>query len=197
MPVEDREGWLDRVFGIDGLADDGPELPPGCVPYLPCSVDTLLRTIEHAEIRPDDVFVDVGSGLGRAAMLTHLLTGAGSIGVEIQPHLVSASMDLSRRLNVSRCPVIAGDASEVIRYLMNGTVFFLYCPFSGERVARLLDDLEPIARTRPLRICCVDLLLPPRSWLTQVSLPFSDLAIYQSHAHDERLRRPRPQRPRR
>ena len=55
------------------------------MPYLPCPVDTLLRVIEHAPLGAADVFVDVGSGLGRAAALVHLLTGARAVGLEVQP----------------------------------------------------------------------------------------------------------------
>jgi hypothetical protein len=59
-------------------------------------------------------------------------------------------------------------------------VFFLYCPFSGGRLEQLLDDLEPIARTRRIRVCTVDLPLPARAWLTLVSPPSLDIAVYRS-----------------
>ncbi len=183
VPPEERDVWLDARFGIAMIADDGPALPRGCVPYLPCSVDALLRVIEHAEVRSDDVFVDVGSGVGRATLLTHMLTGAGAIGIEIQPHLVRAHVELSTRLGVSRCPVIAGDAAHLTRRIAIGSVFFLYCPFSGARLERVLDDLLAVATTRPIRICCVDVELPRRAWLGRVELPFDDVAIYGSTAH--------------
>src|SRR5215469_14927659 len=76
IPPTERDAWLDLVFGLGELPDDGPELPRDCVPYLPCPVDALLRMVEQASVRPSDVFVDVGSGVGRAAALVHLLTGA-------------------------------------------------------------------------------------------------------------------------
>jgi SAM-dependent methyltransferase len=179
VPESERDGWLNQVFGLEGLPHDGPELPPGCVPYLPSSVNTLLRVIEGAEVRSDDVFVDVGSGLGRATALTHFLTGAGAIGIEIQPALVRSSRELASRLNAERVSVIEGDAAKLTRYIMIGSVFFLYCPFSGDRLDRVMDDLELIAQTREIRVCSVDLPLPSRSWLTPVSLS-SDLAIYRS-----------------
>jgi hypothetical protein len=55
----------------------------------------------------------------------------------------------------------------------------------------VLDDLEPIARSRPIRICCVDVELPPRSWLAPVPLPPGDLAIYRS-THLTLAQRPGP-----
>lgn len=175
-----RDAWLDLVLGTEEIPEDGPDLPTGCVPYLPCAVDTLLQMIEHAGVHSRDVFVDVGSGLGRAAILTQLLTGAAAIGIEIQAHLVSASRDKTARLNVSRFSVVHGDAVRLTGFIPIGSVFFFYCPFSGDRLEKVLDDLEPIARTRPIRICCVDVALPSRPWLTLVSPPCGDLAIYRS-----------------
>jgi SAM-dependent methyltransferase len=180
VPPDERDAWLDRVFDLDALPDDGPDLPRGGVPYLPSSVDVLLRVVDHAAVRESDVFVDIGAGLGRAAALVHLVTGAAAVGVEIQPALARAARALSARLNLSRLSFVEGDAASRAEAWATGTVFFLYCPFSGDRLERVLADLEPVARARPIRVCCVDLPLPPRSWLTLASPPGGDLTISAS-----------------
>jgi len=128
VPPAIRDAWLDLVFGLGDLPNDGPELPRGCVPYVPSSVDALLRIVEQAPVRASDIFVDVGSGLGRAAALVHLLTGAAVIGLEIQPHLVTGARDLAARLFLSRISCIKGDAATFAGYIPIGSVFFLYCP---------------------------------------------------------------------
>ena len=180
VPPVARDAWVDLALGLEAIAEDGPDLPRGCVPYLPCSVDALLRLIEHAPVGAGDVFVDVGSGLGRAAALVHLLTGAPAIGVEVQPAHVAASRALAMRLRLRSASFLSGDAAEIVPQLTAGSVFFLYCPFSGDRLVKLLADLEPIARTRPIRVCAVDLPLPPCPWL-QAAPPLSqDLSIYRS-----------------
>lgn len=183
----DRDAWLDSVFGLGEVPDDGPALPRGCVPYLPCSVDVLLRMVEQAAVRASDVFVEVGAGAGRTAALVHLLTGASVIGIEIQPALVRASRDLLARLLVSRVSCVEGDAVALTGDVSNGTVFFLYCPFGGDRLAKVIADLQPIARTRMIRVCCVD--LPPLacSWLTREPSPRGDLSVYRSTLHDAPL----------
>ncbi|HEX5751757.1 MAG TPA: hypothetical protein VFZ09_36395 [Archangium sp.] len=180
VPPSERDAWLDQVLGLDSLAEDGPELPTGCVPYLPCPVDVLLRIVECAGVQASDVFVDVGSGVGRAAALVHLLTGASAIGIEIQPALVHTSRELAARWSALRFSPIQGDAAVLTGHITLGSIFFLYCPFSGERLETVLDGLEAIARTRPIRVCCVDLPLPPRPWLTFVSPPSGDLTVYRS-----------------
>lgn len=187
VPRIDRDAWLDSVLGIDELPDDGPQLPMGCAPYLPCGVETLLRAIEHANITASDVFVDVGAGLARTTTFVHLMTGASAIGLEIQPALVSASSDLTARLNTTRIATVHGDAARMAGLMVIGTVFFLYCPFSGERLERLLADLEPVARTRTIRLCCVDLMLPERAWFELESQPSEELAIYRSTLSPSRV----------
>lgn len=186
VPPAKRDSWLDLVLGFDGLPEDGPKLPRGCVPYLPCPVDAVLRAVEHADVRASDVFVDVGAGLGRAAMLVHLFTGAAAIGLEIQHALVQASRGLAQRLGVSRFSAVEGDAIHLTSHIMMGSVFFFYCPFSGARLDKVLTDLESIACTRPIRVCCVDLPLPARPWLRLVSPRSHDLAVYRSTLLDVR-----------
>ncbi len=180
VPPAHRDAWFDMVMGLGELHDDGPELPRGCVPYLPCSVNTLVRVVDKAPVGPHDVFVDIGSGVGRAAILVHLLTGASAIGIEVQPALVDEARRLAARLFLSRVPTVQGDAAQLARSMATGSVFFLYCPFGGERLERLLDDLEPFARTRDLKVCSVDLPLPARAWLAPEPGHEGDLTIYRS-----------------
>lgn len=187
VPPKDRDVWVDGVFGLRDIPDDGPDLPRGCTPYLPCSVDALLRMVEQAPVQASDVFVDIGSGVGRAAALVHLLTGAAAIGLEIQSALAAEARHLARRLRLSRVSTVHGDATELARFAPNGTVFFLYAPFSGARLAEVLASLEPIARTRMIRVCCVDVPLPPCPWLTRAPQAAADLAIYRSAIHASAL----------
>jgi predicted RNA methylase len=147
---------------------------------LPCSVDALLQMIEHAGVCDADVFVDIGSGVGRAAAFVHLMTGASAIGLEIQPQLVSVARGLSSRLLGPRVACVEGDAQKLVGHMALGSVFFFYCPFSGERLRSVLADLEAIAQTRPLRVCCVDVPLPPSEWLKLERSSPGGLAIYRS-----------------
>ncbi|MBX3184604.1 MAG: hypothetical protein KF915_18390 [Polyangiaceae bacterium] len=179
VPPSERDAWLDRVLGIQELPNDGPELPSGCVPYLPCPVDALLRVIDHAPMRSSDVFVDVGSGVGRAMIFAHLITGASAIGVEVQPALVQAAQELTTRLHLRRISSQAGDATQMTGPLTSHPVFFLYCPFSGSRLQAWLARLEEL-RTRPFTVCTVDLPLPPQRFLTLGASPHPSVSIYRS-----------------
>lgn len=160
----DRDPCVDLALDLE-LPPDDARLPQSCVPYLPCDVEMLLAVADH--VTAADVFVDVGAGIGRAAALVTLLTGASAIGLEIQPALIDRARELATRLALP-IEMFEGDVAELTAPLAAGTVFFLYCPFSGRRLEAFLDALEPIARARPIRICTVDLPLPPRSWLARL-----------------------------
>lgn len=181
VPPEARDAWVDRVLGLGAPPDDGAELPRGCVPYLPCGVDALIEAIDRAEIGAADVFVDIGSGVGRAIALVHLLTDAAALGIEIQSELVQVARDIARVVS-PRISNVHGDAGELIGRVAIGSVFFLYCPFSGDRLQRVLAELEAIAQTRPIRVCCVDLPLPACAWLTPEPDGSGSLTVYRSVA---------------
>ena len=189
VPPRERDGWLDLVWDVHELPDDETELPRGCVPYLPCPVATVLDVVQQAGVTDKDVFVDVGSGLGRTAFLANVLTGAGCIGLEIQPSLVEAARGRAAWLNLERTRFVQGDAAERLRFLTVGTVFFLYCPFSGDRLHRALADLEAIARTREIRIACVH--MPPLDchWLVRLPSASPEVDVYRSTLLDPSFRR--------
>jgi SAM-dependent methyltransferase len=174
-----RDAWVDHAFGLVDLPADGPALPRGCVPYLPTPVASLLQMIELAELREADVFVDIGAGVGRAAVLVHRVTGARAVGIEIQPQLVRAARELAQRLGTTQVSIVEGDAPELADALAEGTVFFFYCPFSDTRLERVLDVLATIAKARPIRLCTVDLPVPSRPWLEPVALG-NQLRVYRS-----------------
>jgi SAM-dependent methyltransferase len=182
VPAVARDAWVDQVFGLGAPAEDGRQLPVGCVPYLPCSVDALLRLVQQAPVGASDLFVDIGAGVGRAAALVHLLTGAPALGVEVQPALVAAARQLATRLRLSGLSFVEADAGQPTDAWSAGSVFLLYCPFSGARLAKLLANLERVARAHPLRLCCVDLPLPPCPWLEQTGPASVDLTVYRPRA---------------
>ena len=90
-------------FGFDGLdvLVDGllEPLPTGDLDYLgdpdlvhyePTPTRVILDLVDHVPLSVDDVFYDLGSGLGRVVILVNLLTGVASNGIELQSDLCQA-----------------------------------------------------------------------------------------------------------
>ena len=65
--------------------------------------------------------------------------------------------------------------------LDDGTVFFLYAPFTGPVLAEVMDRLEIVARRRAIVICALGLDLPPRArWLRPRPTDAFWLTIYDA-----------------
>lgn len=176
VPVLDRNDWIDAVLGVDSPPPDRG-LPAGGVPYLPCGVDDIIAAVRDAPVGAADVLVDLGSGLGRVAILAHLIAGARTYGIEIQEHLVDAARASSSALQLPGVSFVHADASEVD---LEGTVFFLYAPFNGNMLKRVLARLQATARQHPIVVCTVGMALDEPPWMlprdtSSVALTIHDL----------------------
>lgn len=176
LPVFERNDWVDSVLGI-GEPPPDRNLPRGGVPYLPAGVDEIIATVRDAPVGADDVLVDLGSGLGRVAILVHLLSGARTGGIDIQGHLVEAARETAAALHLPAVSFTHADAAEAE---LEATVFFLYAPFNGDLLARVLARLEATARKHPITVCTVGMPLDQPPWMTprdtsSVALTIHDL----------------------
>jgi SAM-dependent methyltransferase len=168
----DRDAWVDKLLGIVSPPPDR-ELPAGAVPYLPCGVDEILAMLRDVPLGAEDVVVDLGSGLGRVVMLVHLLSGVRTVGIEIQPHLVEAARATSRTLGIG----VTFEQANVVDCELDGSVFFLYAPFNGALLARVLEKLRRLAQRRAFVICAVDLELDV-DWLVPRVSSHRAVALY-------------------
>ncbi len=178
LPIHERDGFVDALLGLDAPPpDDVPDLPRGAVPYLPCGVDEILTMVSEAPLGPADELVDLGSGLGRVAVLAHLLTGARARGIEIQAPLVASARTLCAALALEGVSFEHANAAETE---LDGSVFFLYAPFNGALLAAVLRRLEEVARRRSIVVCAVDLGLDGVGWLEPRPRTHASLALYDA-----------------
>ncbi len=176
VPEAARDLWLDEALGLETWVED-VDLPAGGVPYLPCPVGLILSAVHGSGLARGDVFVDLGAGLGRVAVLAHLLSGAASVGIEAQRHLAEAGQRCCRELGLDRVQMVHGDVSG---RALEGTVFFLYSPFNGRTLERVLSGLEALARRQRLTVCTVHLELPDLRGLVRQPCAEVELAIYRT-----------------
>ena len=180
VPFRDRDVWVDEALGLKGSPDDMVGLPAGAVPYVPCGVDAIVRTVLDAPVEKDAVFVDLGAGLGRVAILVHLLTGARAIGVELQPALVDRARATAAELALRDVAFQLGDAGAT--EVADGTVFFIYASFSQPVLRRVLAWLAPIASRRSIVLCAVGFDVVGAPWLTPRASSTPELVLYDPSA---------------
>lgn len=184
------EAYDDRdaiVAGVLQVEEPGPthvERSAEMVFYQPTPTRQVLDLIDRLPMSADDVFVDIGSGLGHVPMLVSICTGVRSIGVEIEPAYVAAARSAAETLELRDVTFIEADAREAS--LDGGTVFFMYTPFTGAMLHRVLDRLHEQARRREIRVCAFGPFVPTvaaESWLMPME-PVRDgrVAIFRSRA---------------
>lgn len=157
-----RSGQIHRGYDaldalVQGLirADQAPTLTRcrdvEMIGYEPTPARAVLDLVDQVQLTADDVFYDIGAGLGHVAIMVHLLTGAAVRGVEIETSYCGHAQRCVEELSLSLVGFLNRDA-RVVDYT-DGTVFFLYTPFTGALLQTVLATLSRVARNRPLTIC--------------------------------------------
>jgi hypothetical protein len=176
LPPGARDAAVEERLGIAG--DGAHAAAPGehLVGYHASGVAPIVRALVEVPVLPQDVLVDLGSGLGKVVLLTAILTGATARGIELQPALVERARACAALLGVD-ARFVADDARDA--RLDDGTVFFLYVPFTGPVLATVLERLRAVAARRAIVVCTlgVDLRAP---WLVRRGVDAFWLAIYDS-----------------
>ena len=140
------------ILGTDRLLDEGPAVSlPEMVPYQPTPARIVLEVVEQTHLGPHDTFVDIGSGLGVVPALVSLLSGATSIGIEVQASYCRHAEEAVRGLNLANVSFVCQDAR--LADLSVGTVFYMYTPFKGAMLQQVLERLHAEGRRRGIRLC--------------------------------------------
>lgn len=142
---------------------------PDFVPFNETSDEQIEEALLEAKVGPGDVFIDLGAGLGKVVEAAKK-KGATARGIEIQRELVEKARAMGREM-------VCADAREAD--LADGTVFYLYSPFTGRVLERVMDRLREVSKTHPIRICAVAVDVD-RPWLRRRPLESFWLAVYDS-----------------
>ncbi len=165
MPMVERDQWL---YSELQRPEAPPEvaLPVGGVPYLPCGVSELLTGLTLANVSAGDRLVDLGAGMGWVTVIAHLLTGASTVGIEIQQPLVTLGRAWVERLGLTQ--QVELQCADAAAQVPAATVYFMYAPFNGALLEQVLAHLQRQSRTRAFRVITVDLPLS-RDWLNCIA----------------------------
>ena len=147
-------------------------LDPEMVPYQPTPARHVFALLDSLQLTAEDTLVDLGSGLGLVPLLTAICTPARAVGIELEAAYIECARRCARELNVERATFVRGDARDAD--LSQGTVFYLYTPFTGAVLRDMLDALSRQAERRPIRVCaygpCAAVVVR-EPWLRPVGAP--------------------------
>ncbi len=159
LPPSRRDAEVERLLGV--ATPGGDDAPPGAelIGYHASGLAPVLRALREAPVTSADVFIDLGSGLGKVALLARLISGARVLGIETQRAL------LDRAPRLEGVEFVHADVRGAP--LDEGTVFFLYNPFSGGALREVLERLHAVAQHHAIVVCAlgIDVEHGTESWL--------------------------------
>lgn len=178
------DAFVNGLIGIETEPQETRPILPGMIGYQATPVRVILTCIAQLNLTANDVFYDLGSGLGRVVMLVALLSDAQTRGIEFEPAYCAYAQDRASRLGLSQVCFINADAREAD--LTDGTVFFMYTPFTGKILTAVLERLQQEAQSRPFVLVtygpCTQYILQ-EAWVKPISdqtLRDRDIAIFKT-----------------
>jgi len=185
VPFAERDEWVDQQLGFGELPlDEG--LPREGVPYIPAAVEEIVAVVAGSAAAADGYVRDLGAGVGRVVMLAHLLTGARAHGIEVQKELVRIGKERCEALGLKRVTL---EHANIVDAELEGNVFFMYSPFNGETMKRVLAKLEALSKRQRIVVAAVDIEFPNERWLRRRAGASLALTIYDSVEGNVHFRR--------
>ncbi len=120
--------------------------------YQPIPYAAMEAALKSVQPTANDVFVDLGCGMGRAVVLAGVASFRRVIGVEISPELCNVArenIERARRcLQAASADIVEADACE---YPLpdDATVLLLFNPFDERIVRRVLENVRASLQKTP------------------------------------------------
>jgi hypothetical protein len=152
----EKIGYDNLDILINGLSpfqtipEQTKELDPEMVYYQKTPARIIFELAKRVPFKENDVFFDLGSGMGQVAILVNLLTGINVKGVEFEPAFCNYARSCAADLNLPHVTFINADARKAD--YTEGTVFFMFTPFRGQIMEEVLAVLRKEALKRRIRI---------------------------------------------
>jgi tRNA/tmRNA/rRNA uracil-C5-methylase (TrmA/RlmC/RlmD family) len=158
--------FINGLSPFQTMPEQTKDLEPEMVYYQKTPARIVFELVEKSHFMKEDVFFDLGSGLGQAAILVNLLAGITAKGIEIEPAFCDYAKDCAAALNLSNVTFINVDARKAD--YSEGTIFFMFTPFNGEILQEVLAILRKESLLRKIKIitygpCTTQVAL--QSWL--------------------------------
>lgn len=116
------------------------------VHYATCNYSTIFSILDHLELGPSDVFVDVGSGKGRVLCCAARYPVQQVAGVDLSDDFCNAARENAKRMRGRSAPIsIQASTADAFDY-SSATVLFLFDPFGAATLGPLLEKVRAQAR---------------------------------------------------
>lgn len=170
-----RPAGLFAVLCLLAACQSAPKLDFGRgldVPYVQTSPAVVRKMLEMAEIRKDDLVLDLGCGDGRVAIEAASAFGARAIGYDLDPERIAEARSNARSAGVEdRTRFIRQDLFDAPIGQGNVVAFFLLPPVIDRLRPRLRSELGPGTRI-------VSHSFPIRTWTPEKVVHHEGRTLY-------------------
>jgi SAM-dependent methyltransferase len=125
-------------------------------PYRATKVGPLLQLLDRLHLPRDCNFLDIGSGKGRVLLIASQYGFRKVVGIEFSPELCAIARKnvevfCRKAKPLSSIEVIETDATKYA-FQAEDRVFFMYNPFDGFILGKVLDNIRHSLEENPRRI---------------------------------------------
>ena len=175
-PLELRDHLLEEMLDLAYPPLEALTAEHDVTRASPSGLSEILFLLEQAQLGPDKVLVDLGSGFGKVVLLTTLLSGAHAHGIDLDPRLVAHAQGAAHSLQLERAHFMHGDIRTAT--LPVADVYYMFIPFL--RSAEVITRLEPIAAERKLLLFSQALDVQRLPWLRRLGAASYWLEMYET-----------------
>lgn len=173
--IEDRVKNLQKRHPLEELWTRGHVWTP---------YPKIRAAIRNLDITTHDVLYDLGAGYGRVPLYGALATQAMCKGIELVPARAAVATAAIERLNLDNAAMLVGNVLD--QDFTDGTVFYMYAPFSEYTNEEVMKRLRGIAKEHPIRLLYrgfdTQYVGASEPWLREVPQPHPNPADYMHSA---------------
>jgi tetrahydromethanopterin S-methyltransferase subunit G len=155
---------INRLLCTGTIPEAKKDLEPEMVFYQKTPARIIFELSK--KISREDIFFDIGSGVGQVVILVNLISSAKAIGIEFEPAYCNYAKEVASGLDLVNVLFINENAKDID--YSKGSVFFLYTPFYGQMLKEVLTLLQKHSFKKMIRIftygpCSIE--IAEQSWL--------------------------------
>jgi hypothetical protein len=139
---------INRLLSTGTIPEAKRDLEPEMVFYQKTPARIIFELSK--KISREDIFFDIGSGVGQVVILVNLISSAKAIGIEFEPAYCNYAKEVALRLDLVNVLFINENAKNID--YSKGSVFFLYTPFYGQMLQEVLALLQKHSFNKKIRI---------------------------------------------
>lgn len=154
-------------------------------PYQGTPYELIRRFLKELNLTDQDVLYDLGCGYGRIPLYGAMTTYGKYRGIEIVPERVKEANAAKDKFKLDNVDFRQGNVLE--QDYADGSVFFLFNPFTDETLKKVGEQLEQLAKAKKIRVVSIGAstsYFNSQNWLRPVESGSKErpwgLTIYES-----------------